>query len=432
MKRHDSALEEALRLAKAELARFKGAIEAADHAIYMTDPTPVITYVNHAFEVLTGYSGKEALGRNPNILQSGIQEDTYYERLWETIVDGRIWKEEITNRRKDGSLYQAYQIISPIRDEEGTVRSFVAIQHDITRSKETEWQLRNALAEQSAIFENTQDALFLVDVIDEREFRYRKLNPTHEAMTGLTTERVRGKRPGEILDEENADAVLRRYRSCLEQRSPVSYEETLDLPSGRKVWSTKLTPIIRDGRVVQLVGSAREITEEKALEAKLRKLSDSDSLTGIYNRRKVMEELDGGLQRSLRYDRPFSVLLVDLDRFKSINDRFGHSTGDVVLQRFVQAVHPILRATDTFGRWGGEEFIILLSETDKKGALQIAERVRKAVAESELIPELQVTVSIGIASLRGALRDRDELVNAADEALYRAKESGRNRVYSGI
>jgi diguanylate cyclase (GGDEF)-like protein/PAS domain S-box-containing protein len=432
MKRQDPPTEKALRLAKEEVARFKGAIEAADHAIYMTDPTPVITYVNAAFETLTGYSAKEAVGKNPNILQSGIQEDNYYERLWETIVDGRVWKEEITNRRKDGSLYQAYQIISPIRDDQGTVRNFVAIQHDITNSKEIEWQLRNALAEQSAIFENTQDALFLVDVIDEREFRYRKLNPTHEAMTGFSTKEVRGKRPEDILDENNAEGVLRRYRSCLQQRLPISYEETLDLPSGRKVWSTKLTPIIQEGRVVQLVGSAREITEQKALEAKLRELSDSDPLTGICNRRKSMEELDNELQRSLRYERPFSVLMVDLDRFKIINDRFGHSAGDVVLQRFVQTVQPILRSTDTFGRWGGEEFIIVLSETDRNGALRMAERVRKAVSTSELISGEQVSVSIGIASLPEGPKNRDELVNAADAALYRAKESGRNRVYTAL
>lgn len=432
MRRHDPATDEALRRAREELARFRGALDAADHAIYMTDPTPVITFVNPAFETLTGFSAEEAIGQNPNILQSGIQEDSYYKRLWDTIVDGRIWKEEITNRRKDGSLYQAFQIISPIRDEEGSIRSFVAIQHDISENKEIEWKLRNALAEQSAIFENTQDALFLVDVIDEREFRYRKLNPTHEAMTGLSTEIVRGKGPEELLDEVNAEAVLRRYRACLEQRSPISYEETLDLPKGRKVWATKLTPIIEEGRVVQLVGSAREITEQKMLEKQLRKLSDSDPLTGIYNRRKSMEELDGELQRSMRYDRPFSLLMVDLDRFKSINDRLGHSAGDVVLQRFVGVVQPILRGTDTFGRWGGEEFIIILSETDKNGALRMAERIRKAVSEKELIPHLTVTVSIGIASLPEGPQDRDELVNAADAALYRAKDSGRNRVYTAL
>jgi diguanylate cyclase (GGDEF)-like protein/PAS domain S-box-containing protein len=364
------------------------------------------------------------------MLQSGVQNSAYYERLWETIVDGKTWKEEITNRRKDGSSYQAFQIISPIRNRSGDVRSFVAIQHDITREKEIESQLRHSLAEQNAVFENTQDALFLVDVVDEEEFRYVKLNPTHERITGLTTAAVRGKRPQDLLDEKTAEGIVQHYQECVAKRRPISYEETLELPKGRKVWSTMLSPIELDGKIIQLVGSAREITEQKELEARLRYLSGADPLTGIANRRKSMEELDREVERSLRYDHPFSLLMIDLDHFKSINDRFGHSVGDSVLTRFAQKVKSLLRPTDTFGRWGGEEFIILLSETDRRGALILAERIRRTIHESSLIQEAPVTASIGVASLQGGQRSRDELINAADRALYQAKEDGRNRVFA--
>ncbi len=430
MKPSESDLEEALKLYEEELARFKGAITAADHAIYITDTKPQIIYVNPAFSALTGYSEEEAIGKNPNMLQSGVQNSAYYERLWETIVDGKTWKEEITNRRKDGSIYQAFQIISPIRNRTGDVRTFVAIQHDITREKEIESQLRHALAEQNAVFENTQDALFLVDVVDEEEFRYVKLNPTHERITGLTTAAVRGKRPQDLLDEKTAQRIVEHYQECVAKRRPISYEETLELPTGRKVWSTMLSPIELDGQIIQLVGSAREITEQKELEARLRYLSDADPLTGIANRRKSMEELDREVERSLRYDHPFSLLMIDLDHFKSINDRFGHSVGDSVLTRFAQKVKSLLRPTDTFGRWGGEEFIILLSETDRRGALILAERIRRTIHESSLIQESPVTVSIGVASLLEGQRSRDELINGADRALYHAKEHGRNRVFA--
>lgn len=430
MKRLDPATEAAIKRCEEELARFRGAIEAADHAIYLTDRTPKIIYVNPAFTSLTGYSEADAIGRNPSILHSGVQNNLYYERLWETILEGRTWKEEITNRRKDGSLYQAFQIISPIQDQDGELRTFVAIQHDITRQKEMESQLRHSLAEQNAVFENTQDALFLVDVIDEREFRYVKLNPTHERITGLTTSTVRGRRPEDILDAATAEGVTRHYRDCLERRSSISYEETLELPGGRRIWATRLTPIESNGKIIQLVGSAREITEHKELEARLRFLSDTDPLTALYNRRKSMEELDREVHRSVRYSHPLSLLMIDLDRFKSINDQFGHSIGDVVLTRFAKSVSDLLRPTDTFGRWGGEEFVIFLSETDLKGALVLAERVRRTVGESTLVEETSVTISIGVATLSEHRRNRDDLINAADQALYRAKENGRNRVFA--
>ena len=415
-----------------ERTEFKGAIEAADHAIFFTDGNGAILYVNPAFERLTGYAAEEAIGKTPRILQSGLQSEEYYERMWKVLANGQTWQEEIANRRKNGSVYRAFQIISPIRDVNGELTSFVGIQHDITAQKELEEQLRHTLAEQSVIFDNTQDALFLVDVIDETQFRFAKLNPAHEQLTGLYTSKVRGKSPEEVLDSPTAEAVLQRYRQCVEKRRTITYEETLELPTGRAVWSTQLSPIFTDGRVTQLVGSSRNITGQKEMEMRLRYLSDADALTGINNRRRMMEELSKEMERSRRYGHPFALLMVDIDRFKSINDKHGHSVGDAVLVGFTETVKGVLRPTDSFGRWGGEEFLLLLSETDKAGAVALAERLRIAVSEEELLPDLGITVSIGIATCNGESRTKDDLINSADAALYRAKRSGRDRVIQEI
>lgn len=411
-----------------ELSRFKGVIEAADHAIYVTDPAPSIIYVNPAFEGLTGYSRDAVIGANPNILSSGLQDTAYYERLWKTILSGDTWKEEVTNRRRDGTVYTAFQIISPVRGRDGGIQNFVAIQHDITRQKEMEQQLRHTLAEQTAIFDNTRDALFLVDVIDEREFRYLKFNRAQEEVSGLRTGEIRGKRPEELFPQSTAAEVVRRYRECLESRDTITFEQSVEGAEGAVVWSTKLNPVLVDGRVIQIVGSARDITEGKKLEARLRKLSDADPLTGIYNRRKVMEELEKEINRSRRYGHPLSILMLDIDHFKGINDRFGHTAGDAVLTGFTETVAARLRPTDVFGRWGGEEFLIILSETDLQGAYRLAERIRESVEGHTYLPELRVTASIGVAAMGGELTCKDDLVNAADEALYCAKENGRNRV----
>ena len=127
-----------------ELGRFKRAVEASGHAIYMTDAEGVITYVNPAFEEITGYSASDAIGETPYLLQSGEHDETYYRKLWETVRSGHVWEEEITDRRKDGSLYYAQQTIAPVTDRNGEIDRFVAVQHDITEEKEQQRALRES------------------------------------------------------------------------------------------------------------------------------------------------------------------------------------------------------------------------------------------------------------------------------------------------
>ena len=130
-----------LRARTDDLRRFRRAVEASGHAVYITDPSGTIEYVNPAFEELTCYDREEAVGRTPNILNSGEMPDGYFEELWETVLSGEVWEEEVIDRRKDGELYTAYQTISPITDGED-VTALVAVQADITEIKELHRQLR--------------------------------------------------------------------------------------------------------------------------------------------------------------------------------------------------------------------------------------------------------------------------------------------------
>jgi diguanylate cyclase (GGDEF)-like protein/PAS domain S-box-containing protein len=168
---------------------------------------------------------------------------------------------------------------------------------------------------------------------------------------------------------------------------------------------------------------ATNITNEKIIE----KISITDELTQIYNRRKIEDILNHELERAKRYNQVFSVIFLDIDKFKAINDNFGHSSGDDVLVQLSAILKSNLRETDFIGRWGGEEFIIVCSQTQKTGAFNLAQTLRSIVENSTFCIKSKVTISLGVAQY-DTNEDISDLISRADTALYRAKDLGRNRV----
>jgi len=172
--------------------------------------------------------------------------------------------------------------------------------------------------------------------------------------------------------------------------------------------------------------------ENVALHEEAQRLSLTDGLTGTWNRRYFQMQFRQGLATAHRFERPFSLLMLDLDRFKAINDTYGHQRGDATLIEVSQRVDGVLREVDTFARYGGEEFICLLSETDSYGAMTTAEKIRESI---RTVPfgalgeePINLTVSIGAASYPDHGDTFRSLVEAADQAMYRAKQEGRDRV----
>lgn len=178
------------------------------------------------------------------------------------------------------------------------------------------------------------------------------------------------------------------------------------------------------------VQASRARMQALAMEEKLRRMATTDELTGLLNRRAFLQALDAEIQRSGRSGAPLALALVDLDHFKSINDRFGHAGGDEVLRDFAETARDTMRGTDLVGRLGGEEFAVLMPDTDQTQSRIAADRLRGAVARRRIIlssgATAPVTISVGVAHL---VRDEggDRLTARADEALYDAKHSGRNR-----
>ncbi|MGS2722395.1 sensor domain-containing diguanylate cyclase [Porticoccus sp. GXU_MW_L64] len=165
------------------------------------------------------------------------------------------------------------------------------------------------------------------------------------------------------------------------------------------------------------------------INSELQALSLSDELTGLRNRRAFEQELKREFAIYKRYEAPLSVLLLDLDNFKNINDNYGHQIGDKALKTVAQLMLPVVRDSDLLARYGGEEFAVLLPNTTRAAACQAAERIRRAVSSNYCCPQ-ELTVSIGVASAEPTTQNMAQLVKQADDALYRAKNEGRNRVCS--
>ena len=220
-------------------------------------------------------------------------------------------------------------------------------------------------------------------------------------------------------------------KSVAEQ--PMMFETSYRRTNGEH-WQAEIHAASFHSNGQQLIwASARDITERKRMEAELTRRATIDDLTLLMNRATFMTTLAAEFQRSQRHSRPLSVLMLDIDHFKSINDQFGHRVGDAVLRKTAETCQAALRAEDVSGRLGGEEFGFILPETDETGACEVAEKIRRTVAELSVNhPENDTTISctcsVGIVTLTGGESDHEELLSLADAALYKAKASGRNRI----
>jgi diguanylate cyclase (GGDEF)-like protein len=197
--------------------------------------------------------------------------------------------------------------------------------------------------------------------------------------------------------------------------------------------SLRELPVSQNDEVGELVKSFNLLVSQRnRLESELETQARTDSLTGLFNRRYFMELAENGLARTIRYGGPLSVLMLDIDHFKKINDSYGHKVGDVVLIEMAGIFAKTLRETDIVGRLGGEEFAVFMPETTEEKAIAVAERLRSSIAELPVGLEdgsiFHFTASIGVSSLVTKDLNIDNLICYADQALYEAKRNGRNKV----
>lgn len=324
--------------------------------------------------------------------------------------------------RKDGS-YDWYEWF--FKSEGQTI---YAEARDITKRKRVEEKYKSLAEEYETVFESTQDAMFLIEVIDENTFRYLRTNHSHQEKTGFALDYISGKTPEELIGVEEGRAISSNYKRCIQNGVSISYEETLDLPSGKFTWATTLVPVIQEDRVY-IVVSSQDITDRKHYEEQLKYASLHDRFTGLYNRVFFEEELNR-LSNSEEY--PISILYADIDGLKLVNDSMGHAKGDKLIKECAGILKSSLKTSDVLARTGGDEFAAILPRTAREKSDKVVEKIHKKLkVHNEKKPELPLSVSIGVDTAESGSENLEKtFVNAEDfmncDRLYRGGRAKSN------
>ncbi len=273
--------------------------------------------------------------------------------------------------------------------------------------------------------ESIQDIIGRVDA----DGIVRYISPSVEKLLGYTVSERTNRSIYELIHPDDREIVKKNFLAAVTAGAPVSLEFRCVTKDGSYPWfEALLNPIVSEYfKKTMFMFSCRDMSRHKADEEVINNVAVTDPLTGLKNRRFLDAVLEKEMARANRYNLKMSVIMIDLDHFKLVNDTYGHPVGDQVLIRTAEITKYSLRRSDVIARLGGEEFIILLPETDVFGAFIVAEKIRKALEAEEHPVAGRITASFGIAE-----RYRDESINdlykRVDDALYLAKERGRNRV----
>jgi len=283
------------------------------------------------------------------------------------------------------------------------------------------------------------NALPNLSFIYDEKGRYLEIMANETSLLHTEADKLKGHLIKEMIPANEAAIMMDAIQQAIDTGKTQVIEYQIPVLAGGERWFEGRISLMEkstDGHS-KVVFIATDISERIQLDKQVQKLANQDPLTACFNRRYFMAQAELELQRAIRYKRPLSLVMLDIDEFKKFNDKYGHQIGDQVLCTLVNLCQKKLRSSDILGRYGGEEFIILMPETVAAGGLRAAERLREKIEKMEIAAiktKLALTVSMGIASLEGDINPTqtlDMLIKSADQALYVAKSDGRNCVRAG-
>ncbi|WP_285906729.1 sensor domain-containing diguanylate cyclase [Pseudodesulfovibrio pelocollis] len=407
--------------------KFRRIFETIEDGYIVTDMDGTIRMVNPATCALLGYSESELVGRSMGGLYVDDSERARFALALE--ATGASRGHQLKARRKDGSQIIVEASAHLVFDEAGRPVAKEGTFRDITKRIEADRQLREREEQYRALFENNRAVMLLVD---PRTGRIVDANPAAVQFYGHPAEALRSMAFSDINAQDETAIFKEMVDSRRENRAYFIHRHRLANGEVRDVEVYSGPIMVQSNQLIYSV--IHDITERARLEREMKRLATTDALTGADNRHEFFRLAELELRRARRYGNPLSVLMLDIDYFKSVNDTHGHQAGDAVLKALSALVRAALRDTDIFGRLGGEEFAIILPETDLAGGALVADRLRRELGGLTVRlrdTAVNFTVSIGVSELRDKDRLIDDTVNRADEALYRAKRMGRNRVETG-
>jgi diguanylate cyclase (GGDEF)-like protein/PAS domain S-box-containing protein len=335
---------------------------------------------------------------------------------------------EETNFVRHTSEQRVYRIIkTPLFDKQKNIIGLVGVAHDITEEKRLREQVEEQKQLLSVILDNVEAYVYMKD----EERRYLYVNSKVANLFGLDSDQIIGQKEQDILPKDTAEHFHASDSKAITEQQVQRVEEVMVDNGEIQHYLSVKVPVTMAGKR-SLIGFSTDVTEIFKLKEEFKRLANTDDLTGIYNRRYFLKEAEKAFSIFKRQNTCFSLLTLDVDFFKNINDQFGHPIGDEVLQNLTSTVQDLLRKEYTFARIGGEEFAILLPYTDINAGGHVAERLRNKVASSLLCraKKIQLTVSIGLTEFNREDTSFDDVFSRVDRALYQAKDSGRNCVIS--
>ena len=421
-----------------EEQRFRAFVEHSSDMIVLVNLEGVITYVNPAIESILGFKPEERISAkgferiHPDDIK--VLADAFNTLSRDT--NSPIIQGELRLRHKDGS-WRTLEAVGSNLVNNNVVESIIVNYRDITERKLAEEVLRQSEEKYRTILENIDDGYYEVDITGNLTF----FNDSMSRILGYPPEEMVGMNNRQFTDKENTKKLFKTFNEVYKTGKPAKeFDWEIIRKDGTKRFIEVSVSLRKNssGQPIGFQGIARDITERKNAEEALRKseqryleLSIIDDLTQLYNSRHFYAQLEREIERSNRYEQPLTLLMLDLDKFKSFNDTYGHVEGDYVLSRLGQVVKRCLRETDSAYRYGGEEFTIMLPMTTSEEGIVTAKRIQTELKKEAFSPvlgqEVYMTVSIGLAQYKPK-EEMKAFVHRIDQLMYQAKKNGRDRI----
>jgi len=412
--------------------RHMKAMEISAEGMAIINGSGKLIYLNRSLARLHGYKKPdELIGKSLTILygKGGIKGLT--KRIQDKLMEEGAWNGEVSGKRKDRTVF--YHDLSITRLEDG---SSVLFARDIAEKKAAELALQKSEAFLNTIFDSIHDPFCIFN----NDFKIVRVNDAYASLKKKSVDDLLGKTCHSVMHRKKTPCKGCIVDVSFKSSHPCVKEKFIKMPDGTKGWVEIYTyPILcEDGRISHVIEYTRNVTERKKADNEKRQLirklgilSSIDSLTGVLNRRALLERLEYEMGRAERYRHPLSLLLCDIDYFKEINDTYGHAMGDKVLKKISDTLLVSIRKTDIVGRYGGDEFMLIFPETHVADAEKLAGKIRRLAQKINITVRkktIALTLSCGISSFRHPSENMDTFIKRADDALYTSKRYGRNRV----
>ncbi|KPN97155.1 diguanylate cyclase domain-containing protein [Lysinibacillus sp. ZYM-1] len=413
---------------------FKSALNSAT-AIAVLDSAGNILEVSEMFLQASGYTAEELIGQPYALLEPRYQTQSFLQLINDNLAAGEIWRGELCYRTKYHADYWVEATIVPLKNEFGQIEQILTINYDITDKNRMFTELKNIERTFRLITENTNDLI----VITNEDGIIIYASPSYGIYLGYENVELQGQFYSAIIDRESQHE-WQTFLNNFTGQTDKQFELLLKAKDGTPIWTEGNVTVVHDPdreKVSQIMMVSREITHRKERENDLLYLAYHDSLTQLPNRRYLQKEFPKILAEANENHTSVALLFLDGDDFKEVNDRFGHDTGDAFIQHFGQALSNTVRSHDIVIRIGGDEFLVILTgltrEIEKRHSqiMHIIRRIRDELTAGWMIEDhlFTPTASIGISYYPDHAQTLNELMDLADQALYKSKESGKNNLY---